>query len=244
VRRSRALLGAVVGAQLAYPQVPARGRTAATHGIIGLLVATSAVEAVEERGARRAALLLGSAGAVGYAVEVVGVATGRPFGHYSYTRKLGPGWRGVPFMVAASWASMARPAWIAAGRATRGRGRLARAVVAAAGLTAWDVYIDPRMSREGWWTWPGGGRYEGVPAGNFAGWFATALVAYGLWTALGEDLAERPSDGDAALAVYGWTWAGEAIANVLFFDRPRVAAAGGLAMGALAVPALRARLGR
>ncbi len=243
VRRSRLALGAVVGAQVLYPRVPeGRRRTAATHAIIAGLVGTSALEAAEERGGRRAAGLLGSAAAVGYAVELVGVATGRPFGHYAYSGKLGPGVGGVPFMVAASWTAMARPAWIAAGRATRSRGRLARVVAAAAGLTAWDVYIDPRMSRDGFWTWPDGGRYEGVPAQNFLGWFVTALGVYGLWALAGEDLDEPADGGDVALGTYAWTWVGEAIANVAFFGRPRVALAGGLAMGALAAPALRARL--
>ena len=48
--------------------------------------------------------------------------------------------------------------------------------LAAGALTAWDVFLDPRMVREGYWTWPGGGRYEGVPASNFAGWFVTGLA--------------------------------------------------------------------
>ncbi len=45
-------------------------------------------------------------------------------------------------------------------------------------------------------------------------------------------------DNDAALALYVWTWLGELFANAALWQRPRVAVAGGLAMGAFAVPAL------
>jgi putative membrane protein len=38
-----------------------------------------------------------------------------------------------------------------------------RPLAAAGALTAWDVYVDPRMVREGYWAWPQGGRYEGIP---------------------------------------------------------------------------------
>jgi putative membrane protein len=58
-----------------------------------------------------------------------------------------------------------------------------------------------------------------------------------------DDTDPRDGRADASLAVFAWTWVGEAVANVVFWRRPRVAAAGGLAMGAFAVPALRARLG-
>jgi putative membrane protein len=63
-----------------------------------------------------------------------------------------------------------------------------------------------------------------------------------VWSVLDPDDDPRDGSGDVALAVYVWTWVGEAVANVLFWRRPVVAAAGAAAMGLLAVPALRARL--
>ena len=240
VRTSRVLFGALVVAQLGYPRVPARREVAATRGIVGILLGASVADAVERRGKGKAAVLTGTAAAVGMVAEWCGVATGRPFGHYHYSSKLGPKVGEVPVLAAACWTMMARPAWVTAGLVTRRRG--ARAALAAAGLTAWDVYLDPRMVREGYWRWPRGGRYEGVPASNFAGWFATGSVVFGLWAVLDGEDAPGPAD-DLALALFCWTWVGEAVANVLFWGRPRVAAAGGLAMGAVAVPALRARAG-
>lgn len=239
MRPSRPLLATLVGAQLAYPQLPAERHTAATHGIVALLLATTVTDAVEAAGPRRALTTVGLAGALGYATELAGVRTGRPFGHYAYTAKLGPGWRGVPFAVFSSWAMMSRPAWTVAGLLTRSRA--ARPLLAAGALTAWDVFVDPRMVRDGFWEWPGGGRYEGIPAQNFLGWFVTAAGVFGAWSVAGAD-DPRDGSGDLALALFAWTWIGETVANVLFWRRPRVAVAGGLAMGAFAVPALRARL--
>ncbi|MBA2347512.1 MAG: carotenoid biosynthesis protein [Solirubrobacterales bacterium] len=240
MRPSRPLLAALVGVQLAYPQLPAERRTAATHGIVGLLLATTASDAVEVDGAGRALGTVGLAGALGYATELLAVRTGRPFGRYRYTAKLGPGVGGVPFAVAASWAMMSRPAWTVAGLLTERRG--ARVLFAAGALTAWDVYVDPRMVRDGYWEWPQGGRYEGVPAENFLGWFLTATGVFAAWALVSGPDDPREGGADVSLAVYTWTWVGEAVANVLFWKRPRVAIAGGLAMGAFAAPALRARL--
>lgn len=231
------LFGALVAAQLVYPRVPERHGVVATRGIVGLMLAASCAETVAARGRTRGTALVATAGAIGFASELVGVATGRPFGHYTYSEKLGPRWREVPLLAAAAWAMMARPSWVAAGWLTRRRA--ARALLAAGALTAWDVYLDPRMVREGFWTWPGGGRYEGVPASNFLGWFAIGSLVFGVWALVDGD--DDPAAGDGALLLYGWTWVGEAVANVLFWKRPRVAAAGGLAMGAFAAPAIAAR---
>jgi uncharacterized membrane protein len=178
---------------------------------------------------------------LGFAAELAGVATGRPFGRYRYSGKLGPRVGGVPLLAAAAWAMMARPAWVTAGLLARRRA--VRVPLAAGALAAWDVFLDPRMAREGYWTWPGGGRYEGVPASNFLGWWLTGLAVFAAWAALDGD-GDRPGEGDGALALYAWTWAGETIANAALWRRPTVAAAGGTAMGAFALPALWRRLRR
>lgn len=237
MRAFRPLFGALVAAQLGYARVRDRHRPAATRGVVLLMLATSGAEAVRARGARRAAALLWSAGGIGFAAEQLGTRTGIPFGAYHYGGGLGPKARGVPLLAAAAWAMMARPAWVTAGAIDR---RPARRVALAAGaLTAWDVFLDPRMVREGHWTWAQRGRFEGVPASNFAGWFVTSLVLFSAWAAI--DRSDDPRAGSGALALYAWTWAGEAVANAVIWRRPRVAAAGAAAMGAFAVPALAAR---
>lgn len=238
---ARRLFGALVVAQLAYGKVERLRTPPGTKAIVGLLLGASTADAVAARGAARGTALVSSAAALGFATELVGVATGKPFGHYAYSSQLGRKVRGVPVLAASAWAMMARPSWVVAGLITRRRAR--RVPLAAAALTAWDVFLDPRMAREGYWSWPGGGRYEGIPASNFAGWLATGAGVFAVWAVLdGEDDPLR--DGDGALALYVWTWVGEVVANAFIWRRPRVALAGGLAMGAVAVPALRARLAR
>jgi uncharacterized membrane protein len=228
----RRALAALTAAQVAYGM--SRRTPASTRAVVGLMLGTSAVDARESGELPAMAV----AGGVGFAAELVGVATGRPFGHYEYSAQLGPRVRGVPLLAAAAWAMMARPAWVTAGCISR-RAAL-RVPLAAGALTAWDVFLDPRMAREGYWIWPDGGAYEGVPASNFLGWWVTGLGVFAVWSAL-DDAPAGPGD-DGALALYAWTWAGETFANAALWRRPRVAAAGAVAMGAVAAPALWRRL--
>ncbi|MBA3420653.1 MAG: carotenoid biosynthesis protein [Thermoleophilaceae bacterium] len=236
----RWLFALLIGAQVGYSFVPERRLTAATRTIVALMLATSSVEAAAARGARRGVAAVAVAGAVGFGSELVGVATGRPFGHYVYSSKLGPCVGGVPLLAAAAWAMMARPAWVVAGLLDRRPA--VRVPLAAGALTAWDVFLDPRMVREGYWTWPQGGRYEGVPASNFGGWFATGLALFAALAALDRSPASEPDPADdGALALYAWTWIGETVANLVVWRRPPVATAGAVAMGAFALPALLRR---
>ena len=238
MRLFRALFGALVVVQLFYGKVARLRTPAGTKAIVALLLGASSAEAVAARGRARGERSVGSAAALGFATELAGVATGRPFGHYTYSEQLGRKVGGVPVAAAAAWAMMARPSWVVAGLLTRRRP--VRVVLASCALTAWDVFLDPRMAREGYWTWPGGGRYEGIPASNFLGWLATGAGVFAVWAVIdGDD--EPLVDGDGALALYTWTWVGELVANLFIWKRPRVAAAGGVAMGALVVPALLAR---
>jgi len=237
-RLSRGLFAGLVVTQLFYGKVQRLRTPAGTKAIVGLLLGASSTDAVAARGRRRGGALVGSAAALGFAAELAGVATGRPFGHYTYSSQLGRKLGGVPLAAAAAWAMMARPSWVVAGLLARRR--VPRVALAAGALTAWDVFLDPRMVREGYWSWPGGGRYEGVPASNFAGWFVTAAGVFAVW-ALIDDGDDPLHDGDGALALYTWTWAGELVANLFIWRRPRVAAAGGAAMGSFVVPALLAR---
>lgn len=233
-----ALFVALVGAQLGYPGVSERSQPQATRAVVGLMLATSFAEAARARSTPRAVALLGSAGAVGFAAELVGTATGRPFGRYRYSDRLGRRLGGVPLAAAAAWAMMARPAWTVGGLLSSRR--LARVAASSAALCAWDVFLDPRMVRDGYWEWANGGRYEGVPASNYLGWLLTGTILFSAWSALD---AETPAgkDDDGALALYLWTCAGETLANAVVWRRRRVALAGGVAMSALAVPAVIAR---
>jgi uncharacterized membrane protein len=238
MRAWKPLLGVLAASQVAYGRRAGIPAPAETRAIVGLMLATATAEAVAARGAARGPALLGAAGAVGFAAEVAGVASGRPFGRYRYSDRLGTRVAGVPLLAAAAWALLARPSWAVAGLLSRRRAP--RVALAAAALTAWDVFLDPRMVREGYWTWRDGGRYEGVPASNFAGWFVTAAAIFAVF-ALTDARDDPAADDDGAIALYVWTWAGETVANTAVWRRPRVALAGGLSMGAFAIPALVSR---
>ncbi|MDA0165693.1 carotenoid biosynthesis protein [Solirubrobacter ginsenosidimutans] len=235
-RLTTALLAAVAAAQVAYGRAPEPRSPAQTRALVLAMFALSTIEAKQARG-RRGVLVGAICGTVGFGAELVGVATGRPFGRYAYSSRLGPRVRGVPLLAAAAWALLGRPAWVAAGWVDARPA--VRVPLAAAALTAWDVFLDPRMVREGYWTWRDGGAYEGIPASNFAGWFACGLAAFTLVAVL--DDAPPDARDDGALALYAWTWVGESVANAVLWRRRRVAVAGALAMGAIAAPALHAR---
>jgi uncharacterized membrane protein len=209
----------------------------ATRAMLAGILATSGWEAVECRGVAHGAPVPVSAAAAGFAAELVGVRTGVPFGRYSYSAQLGPRLGGVPLLAGGAWAAMARPAWISAGWISTQR--TPRVLIAAAALTGWDVFLDPRMVRDGYWRWRHPGRYEGIPLTNFLGWWLTGTLVFAAISGL-DPAAPTPAD-DAALALYVWTWLGESLANLTVWDQPRVAAAGALAMGAVAVPALAGR---
>src|SRR3712207_9292958 len=68
--------------------------------------------------------------------ESVGLATGFPYGEYTYSDDLGPTLLGVPFLVPLAWLMMAWPSWLLARRLTRGGRRAARVAVAAAAVPA------------------------------------------------------------------------------------------------------------
>ena len=153
MRASRALLAALAAAQVAYGRVPGERGPGSTRALVGLMLAASATEAAQARGARRGWVPVAAAGGLGFAAELAGVATGKPFGRYHYSGKLGPRVGGVPLLAGAAWAMMARPAWVVAGQLAARRGP--RVAAAAGALAAWDVFLDPRMAREGYWTLAG-----------------------------------------------------------------------------------------
>src|SRR3954468_256581 len=142
------LLGALVLVQIGYPLAsgPLRAALTVATVLLGYLLSVS------HAATRRMALaLVGIATLGGFAVEAIGVATGFPFGTYHYSGQLGPKLLGVPLVIPLAWTWMAWPAWLAA--LPLARGTAARILVAAIGLAAWDLFLDPQMVAEGYWNW-------------------------------------------------------------------------------------------
>jgi putative membrane protein len=184
-------------------------------------------------------------------VEAVGLRTGFPFGAYHYTGSLGPGVAGVPVVVPLAWVMMAWPALqvgrVLAGSRGRAGGPAARVRTALVGgwaLASWDVFLDPQMIDAGHWVWsdprPALPGVEGVPLTNFVGWVAVSVVMVAALDAASgppvRQLAGKGASGDPAVVLYLWAYASSMTACLVFFGRPRVALAGGVLMGLVAVP--------
>jgi uncharacterized membrane protein len=228
------LLGALVLTQIAYPLATDRAVLTVAAVLIGY--ALSVGHALLTRGPNVALALVGIATGGGWAVEAIGVATGFPFGTYDYSGQLGPKLLGVPLIIPLAWTWMAWPAWLAAGRLASSVS--ARIAVAAVGLAAWDLFLDPQMVAEGYWTWrdvdatlPG---VPGVPVGNYVGWLGFAVL---LMAGLTLTARSCPQADDAPmLALYLWTYASSVLAHAVFLDLPASAVWGGVGMGLVAIP--------
>jgi uncharacterized membrane protein len=221
-----ALLAALtVALEICYPLVSGTTRDRLTVATVLVFLAASLWHAGLTQGAAWAARFLVLVVGVAFAVEVIGVRTGVPFGSYAYGGGLGPTLARVPLVVPLAWAMFAYPALVV--------GRLlGHAWLAGAwGLASWDLFLDPQMVHAGHWHFAGGG----VPLTNYLGWALVSLVLMGLLARL----SWRPSATGVPVALFLWTWLGSTLANAAFFGRPGVAVAGFLGMAVVAVPLVR-----
>jgi len=241
-----ALLGVLVLTQICYPLTDGDLRAGLTVLTVVLGYLLSVSHALLTRGVRAATALVATATLGGFAVEAVGVATGFPFGTYDYSGQLGPKVLGVPLIIPLAWTWMAWPAWLAAVRLTRGR--TARIAIAAVGLAAWDLFLDPQMVAEGYWRWldptPALPGVPGIPIGNYLGWLGFALVLMTALAFAAGPAADRPGPGDVPMiALWLWTYASSVLAHAVFLDLPGSAVWGAAGMGLVVVP-LAIRLSR
>ncbi len=151
----------------------------------------------------RTALLLCVTFGVSLLFESVGVATGRVYGPYHYTTKLGPMFLDlVPYLIPVAWFMMTYPSYVIAARLVSPRGRLWRwrfgvAALGALVMTAWDLAMDPMMVAGGHWAWEVQGAYFGIPLQNFWGWWLTTFVTFALFLTLGRLTPSRDQARDS-----------------------------------------------
>jgi putative membrane protein len=228
-----------VGAMVATPLARRGGaaRRALSNVVVTGLFATSTSLAARRWGGARAGAAATGITAATAVVEAVGSRRGIPFGRYRYTDRLRPQVCGVPAVVPLAWFAMALPSREVA-HAVLGRRstRPSRMALGAAALTAWDLFLDPQMTVEGYWRWARRGRYRGIPATNFGGWF---LVGLGVMAALEAALVPVDDADRGLVAQYAYVAAMESVGFAVFFRDRVVAAVGGGAMVPLAVVAMR-----
>jgi uncharacterized membrane protein len=242
---------------IAYPLASGDARDAVSWTIVVLGAGLSVVHAGLSRGVRTALGLLLLVVATSIVFESVGLATGIPYGSYSYSDALGPTLLGVPFLVPLAWLMMAWPSWVLAERLARparpGRRAAVRVAVAAAVFAAWDVVLDPQMVQAGYWTWehpsPGLPGIDTVPLTNLVGWLLAGVVLMALLDRLvaGTSVPDAPRIGAGApLLALAWMTLGGALAHAGWLGLPGSAAWGaGLAVPVLlAVVAQHRRSGR
>jgi uncharacterized membrane protein len=231
-----ALVAAVVMALLQIAVPLTDDRAGLTTAVVIAFAATTTLLATGIWGSSRAlaaaALVVGGT----LLLEAVGSRTGWPFGDYDYGDALRPAVAGVPVAVALAWWAMAVPARDVAARLSPAGWR--RVALGAVALTAWDVFLDPQMVDEGYWTWAGGGPWRHVPLSNYAGW----LVASAVVMVVLDRLLPRPGDSPALLGLYTWWAVMSTLGFLVFFGDPLVGVVGGLCMLPLAGLAWRAEL--
>ena len=151
-------------------------------------------------GPRRALQVLAGLGLFALGIETLAVATGWPYGRFSYGDAIGGKVAGlVPWSVPFAWTPLvlgthaltqrllrfARP--ISGSRRTSpGEGtawpglsvRLAPVAAGAVALAVADLVLDPGAVRQKFWHYDAGGPYYGVPASNYFGWLLSGLVGH------------------------------------------------------------------
>ncbi|HEX6709313.1 MAG TPA: carotenoid biosynthesis protein [Rubrobacter sp.] len=186
-----------------FPDVP--GASIGSYVSTFLIALPSVVALFVYLGPSRATLSLLALTIFAYAIEALGVATGVPYGPFHYGDALGPMVAGlVPYLLPISYA----PLVIGAVAATWGHRLRLFHVLQATFLLVWmDAVLDPGAASLGFWAWPVGGVYYGVPLSNYAGWLLSGAVATALLLAIGR-WSGTPSPGlldSATVATSFWT---------------------------------------
>ncbi|MFE3025917.1 carotenoid biosynthesis protein [Nocardia tengchongensis] len=228
--------------QIAYPLAHGVARDRVTVVVVLLSAGTALVHAAVTRGARWAAGFLVIVSGIGLAAEVLGTATGLPFGSYDYASgRLGPELLGVPLVVPLAWTGGLYPVWVVAGLLCRSAA--GRVSLTAAGAVGWDLFLDPQMVADGQWVWrspiaglPG---LAQIPVSNYLGWFAVVLVMAGLLEFWDRTAPDSGAARVVPVAVFLWTWLGSTLAHAVFLGLPVSAVYGCCGLGVLGIPLVR-----
>lgn len=205
-----------------FPDV--EGAEYASYGFNLLIALPAFVALVHQFGAARGAATLVAVSVFGYLIEGFGVATGVPYGEFYYGSAMGPTILGlVPYLLPLSYV----PLVIGAVAMVSGAGSpLRRILLGGLLLVVIDGVLDPGAVALGFWIWPGGGPYYGVPLSNYGGWLISGLIASALVTLIGgRRLADQPLRPGLldSLLVSMFLWLGVCIFSGLAF--PAVLAA-------------------
>jgi putative membrane protein len=147
------------------------------------------------------------------------VCTSFPFGTYEYdAERLGISVMGVPLLIPFAWFMMLYPSWLVARDLTKTK--LLAIPIAALLMSTWDLYLDPQMVNEGYWTWfIDGQATKEIPLTNFFGWFLSTSVIFTLLSFYKPNQSQ--TSNAPAYALMLWAWLGSSTRSI--FNQPAVA---------------------
>ena len=217
-----------------------------TYVVLGALAAIAFL--ASRVGAMRALAIFASTSLISLSAELLGTATGVPFGPYEYTPLLGYRIGGrVPFPIPVSWFYMVLASVVIVSRLMRSADDSARtrwqwALAAGAVLTAWDVSMDPAMVVTSHWLWHVPGFFYGMPLVNWFGWLLTGTIIARVLLSIVPPTVVSRELGTSRLPLLLYTANGVfPIAICLRHELWWAAALGALAMGTPLVLALRTK---
>lgn len=174
-----------------------------------------------------------------FVIEAIGVATNFPFGTYEYDLdRLGFTVLGVPLLIPFAWFMMLYPSWLVSNELFTSR--FLTIPTGALLMSTWDLYLDPQMVNEGYWTWfIDGAATKEIPITNFFGWFISTAVIFTLLSLVLNPVSKSVSNGVPYALVF-WVWLGSFLVNIVpvspFFNQPTVAVTGFIGMGIVLIP--------
>ena len=126
---------------------------------------------------------------IGFAVEVVGVNTGIPFGAYWYLDALGMKLAKTPLLIGVNWLILiAGTNAIASGTSLSSLGK---ALLGALFMVGLDLLIEPVAPEMNMWAWDA----ELVPIQNYIAWFGIAFCIHWIWNVLPFQRANKVAVG-------------------------------------------------
>jgi putative membrane protein len=116
-----------------------------------------------------------------YGIEALGLATGWPYGSFTYEVSLGPTVDGLPIALPILFLPLVFDAYLLASlRTAHSSGRWARVGLAVGLVVTLDLVLDPAAVSLGFWRYANPGLFHEVPWTNVAGWVLSAAVTVGV----------------------------------------------------------------
>lgn len=199
-----------------FPNAPGAG--AGSYISTSLIALPSFVALFRYLGARRASLSLLVLAVFAFAIESIGVATGVPYGPFYYGDALGGKFLGtVPYLLPVSYLPLVIGAFAAAWKVGEGAvsSKISLVLRSAVLLVLIDGVLDPGAASLGFWVWPDGGAYYGVPASNYAGWLFSGALASALLLISGRPRGSPPPGALDSVVLGLAFWVGVAVFNAL-----------------------------